>query len=104
MHSAAAFIIALPKKKATVSFTIERVRLDSSVGKESACNVGVLGSIPGLGRPPGEGNSYPLQYSWACLVTQLVKNPPAMWVTWVQSLGWEDSLEKGTATHSSILA
>ena len=38
------------------------------------------------------------------LVAQLVKNPPAMWETWVQSLGWEDPLEKGTATHSSILA
>ena len=44
------------------------------------------------------------QYSWASLVAQLVKNPPAMWETWVQSLGWEDPLEKGKATHSSILA
>ena len=41
---------------------------------------------------------------WASLVAQLVKNPPAMRETWVQSLGWEDPLEKGTATHSSILA
>ena len=49
-------------------------------------------------------NRYPLQYSWASLVAQLVKNPPAMWETWVQSLGWEDPLEKGKATHSSILA
>ena len=46
----------------------------------------------------------PLQYSWASLVVQLVKNPPAMWETWVQSLGWEDPLDKGKATHSSILA
>ena len=46
---------------------------------------------------------YPLQYSWASLVAQLVKNPPAIWETWVQSLGWEDPLKKGTATHSSIL-
>ena len=46
----------------------------------------------------------PLQYSWASLVAQLVKNPPAMWETWVRSLGWEDPLEKGKATHSSILA
>ena len=38
----------------------------------------------------------------ASLVVQLVKNPPAMWETWVQSLGWEDPLEKGKATHSSI--
>ena len=45
-----------------------------------------------------------LQYSWAYLVAQLVKNPPAMWETWVQSLGWEDPLENRTATHSSILA
>ena len=47
---------------------------------------------------------YPLQYSWAPLVAQLVKNPPAMWETWVRSLRWEDPLEKGKATHSSILA
>ena len=46
----------------------------------------------------------PLQYSWASLVAQLVKNPPAMRETWVRSLGWEDPLEKGKATHSSILA
>ena len=68
---------------------------DSSVGKESPCNSGNPGSI-GLG--------YPLEYSWASLVAQLVKNPPAMWETWVRSLGWEDPLEKGKATHSSILA
>ena len=47
---------------------------------------------------------YTLQYSWASLVAQLVKNPPAMQETWVWSLGWEDPLEKGKATHSSILA
>ena len=52
----------------------------------------------------GEGTGYPLQYSWASLVAQLVKNPPAMRETWVRSLGWEDPLEKGKATHSSILA
>ena len=74
------------------------------IGKESACNAGDLGSIPGLGRSPGEGIGYLLQYSWAALVAQLVKNLPAMWETWVQSLGWEDPLEKGMATHSSILA
>ena len=76
---------------------------DSSVGKESACNAGDLGSIPGSGRSTGEGTGYPLQYSWASLVAQLVKNPPAMWKTWVQSLDWEDALEKGKATHSIIL-
>ena len=75
-----------------------------SDGKESTCNVGDLGSIPGLAKSAGEGIGYPLQYYWASTVAQLVKNPPAMWETWVQSLGWEDPLEKGTATHSSILA
>ena len=75
-----------------------------SVGKESTCNAGDLGLIHGLGRSPGEGNGYPLQYSWLSLVAQLVKNLPAMKETWVQSLGWEDHLEKGKAAHSSILA
>ena len=64
---------------------------DSSVGEESACNARDLGSIPGSGRSAGEGTGYPFQYSWASLVAQLVKNPPAVWETWVQSLGWEDS-------------
>ena len=77
---------------------------DSSVGKESACNAGDPSLIPGLGRFAGEGKVYPLQYSWASLVAQLVKNPPTMRETWVQSLGWEDPMEKGKATHSSILA
>ena len=61
-------------------------------------------SIPGLGRSTGEGIGYSLQYSWASLVAQLVKNPPAAQETWVRSLGWEDPLKKGKATHSSILA
>ena len=60
--------------------------------------------MPGSGRSPGEGIGYPLQFSWASLVAQLVKNPPAMCETWVQSLGWEDPLEKGKATHSRILS
>ena len=77
---------------------------DSSVGKESACNAGDSSLIPGSGRSAGEGIGYPLQYSWASLVAQLVKNPPAMQETWVWSLGWEDALEKGKTTHSSILA
>ena len=76
----------------------------NSVGKESACNAGDPGSIPGLERSAGEGIGYPLQYSWASLVAQLVKNLPAMQETWVQPLGWEDPLEKGKATHSSVLA
>ena len=75
---------------------------DGSVGKESACKAGDPSSIPGSGRSAGEGIGYPLYYSWASLVVQMVKNLPRE--TWVQSLGWEDPLEKGRATHSSILA
>ena len=60
--------------------------------------------IPGSERSAGKGIGYPLQYSWASLVAQMVKNPPTMQETWVRSLGWEDLLEKGKATHSSILA
>ena len=75
-----------------------------SVGKESACSVGDPGSTPGSGRSTGEGIGYQLQYSWASLVAQLVKNPPTMQETWVRSLGCEDPLEKGKANHSSILA
>ena len=76
---------------------------DSSVGKESSCNAGDPGSIPGSGRSTGEGIGYPLQYSWASLVAQFMKNPPTMRENWVRSLGWEDPLEKGEATHSTIL-
>ena len=72
-----------------------------SVGKESTCDAGDPSSIPESGRSTGEGIGYPLQYSWASLVDQLVKNHLQ---SWVQSLGWEDPLEKGNATHSSILA
>ena len=75
---------------------------DSSAGKESTCNAGDPGL--GVGKIPWEGIGYPLQYSWASLVAPMVKNPPAMWETWVQFLGWEDALEEGMATHSSILA
>jgi len=60
--------------------------------------------IPGSGRSPGERIGCPLQYSWASLVPQLVKNLPAMQETWVGSLGWEDPREKGKATHSAILS
>ena len=77
---------------------------DSSVCKEFACNAGDPGSILELRRSPGAGIGYPFQYSWAFLVAQLVKNPPAMQETWVQSLREEDTLEDRTATHSSILA
>ena len=83
-----------------------------SDGKESAWNAGDLGSIPGLGRFPGEGKGYPLQYSClensmdrgASLTAQLVKNLPGMQETWVRFLGWEYPLEKEMATHSSTLA
>ena len=68
---------------------------DNSVGKDSACNAGDLGSIPESGRSAGEGIGYPLQCSWACLVAQLVKNLPVVRETWVRSLGCEDPLEKG---------
>ena len=60
--------------------------------------------IPGSGRSPGEGIGYPFQYSWASLVAQIIKNLPAVQETWVQSLGWEDPLEEGMATHPSVLA
>ena len=68
------------------------------------CNAGDPGLIPGSGRSPRDGIGYPLQYSRASLVAQLVKNLPAKQEAWVRSLGWEDLLEKGKATHSSILA
>ena len=73
----------------------------SSAGKQSACSSGL---IPGSGNSPREETGYPLQYSWASMVAQLVKNWPAMWETWIQSLGWKDLPKKGMATHSSILA
>ena len=72
-----------------------------SAGKESACNAGDPGSIPGSGRSPGEGIDYPLQYSWASLVAQMVKNPRE---TWVRSQSSEHPPEEGMATHSSIHA
>ena len=71
---------------------------------ESACNAGDPSSIPESGSCPGEGIGSPLQYSWASLVAQMVKNQPAMLEIWVQSLGWEDLLEEGMATYSNILA
>ena len=76
----------------------------SSVGKESTCSAGDLSSISGLGRSPGEGIGYPLQYSWASLVAQLVKNLLAKQETQVRPLVQEDPLEKEMETHSSILA
>ena len=76
----------------------------SSVGKESACSAGDASLIPRSGISTGKGLGYPLKYSWASLVAQLVENPTAMQETWVWSLGWEELLDKGTATSTSILA
>ena len=66
----------------------------SSAVKESICNA-EPGSVPESGRSAGDGIDYPLEYSWTSLVAQLVKNSPAVWETWILSLGWEDPLEKG---------
>ena len=74
-----------------------------SAGKEPACNSEDPSPIPGSGRSAGEGTGYPLQSSWASLVAQLAKNPPALWETW-ESLGWEDTLEKGMAAGRDMLA
>ena len=76
----------------------------SSTGKESTCNAEDPSSVSGSGRSPGEGIGYPLKFWGASLVAHKVKNPPALWETWVQSLGWKDPMEKGTATHSTVLA
>ena len=76
----------------------------NSADKESTCNVGDSGLIPGLGRSPGEGIGYTLQYFWTLLVAQMVKNPLAMRETWAWSVGWEDPLEESMAAHFSILA
>ena len=75
----------------------------SSAGKKILLQ-GDPGSIPGSGIYPREGICYPFQYFWASLVSQMVKNLPAMWETSVQSLRWEDPPEKGMVTHSSIRA
>ena len=77
---------------------------DSSADKKSTCNAGHSSWLPGSGRSTAERISCPLQYSWASLMVQLVKNLPAKWEIWILSLGWEYPLEKGKATHSSILA
>ena len=72
-------------------------------GKESACNAGNSSLIPRSGQFTGEGIGYPLQYCWASLVAQLVKNSDCNAGVLVRSLGWEYPLEKGKATHSTIL-
>ena len=88
----------LVKKKKKTNIHLDMVTKEargfpeSSVGQESVCSAGDPGSTPGSRRSTGEGIGYPLQYSWASLVAQLLKNLPTMRETWVQSLGWEDPL------------
>ena len=77
---------------------------DGSAGKELTCKAEDPNSIPGLGRSTGEGIGYPLQHTQASLVAQTVKNLPAVKDTWIQSLDWDDPLEKEMAIHSIILA
>ena len=90
----------LERKKKNNNYNTTTGFHGSSAGKESTCNAGDPGSIPGSGRSSGEGIGYPLQYFGASkMVTQLVKNPPAMQETQVRFLGQEDALEKGQATH-----
>ena len=76
---------------------------DSSVGNESACNARDPGLIPGLGRSARERVGYPLQYSWAFLVAQLVKNLPAMQENWVQSLGSVPGLSRSPGEGKGYL-
>ena len=75
----------------------------SSAGKESACNAGNPHSIPGLGRSPREEIGYPLQYSWASLMAQMVENLPAMRETWVLSLGSIPGLGRSPGGHGNPL-
>ena len=88
----------------TEQLTLNLERLDVTDGKESAGNAGDLVSITGSVISTGEGIGYSFQYSWASLVAQMEKNLPVMREMWVRSLGWQDSLEEGMATYSSILA
>ena len=93
-----ALILNFPTLMTTLGFP------GSSAGKEPASNAGDSSSIPRSGRSPGEEIGYLFQDSWASLVAQTVKNSPAMWETWVWSLGWEDPLEESMVTFSGILA
>ena len=85
-------------------YSTSQAALLAQLVKKSTCNAGDPGSICVLERCPGEGIGYMLQYSWVSLVTQTVKNLPAMQEPCIRSLGWADPLEEGIATHSSILA
>ena len=78
--------------------------LGSSAGKQPAYNAGDPGLISGSGRSHGKRIGNPLQYSWASLMAQTIKKLPAIWETWVWTLDWEDPLEEGMATYSSVLA
>ena len=93
----------VPVLKSTTKYVFFQGFPSSSAGKESTCNAGDPSLIPGPGSP-GERIGYPPQCSWASMVAQSVKNPPAMWETWVGSMDWEESPVEGMAIHSSILA
>ena len=86
-----------------ITENLNRFMSISSAGEESACNAGDPGLIPGSGSFPGEGIGYPFQCSWDSLMTQMVKNLLAMPETLARSLGWEDPLKEGMATHCNIL-
>ena len=96
--------MSVPVSKCPLYVTPVLLGFPGGSGSKSACNAGELGLISGLGGSPGEGIGYLLQYSWASMMPQLVKNLPAMWEIWVRSLGWGDLLEKEMATHPSVLA
>ena len=104
MATLTGYEVVLPMVLICISIKLNIGLPGNSDGKESACDAGGPDLIPGLGRSAGEGIGYPLRYFQASLVAQLVKNPPAVWKTWVQPLGWEDPLEKRKATYSNILA
>ena len=88
--------------KISAVITNTKIAVYSSVGIESTCNAGGPSLISESGRSAGEGIGYPLQYSWASLVAQLLKNPPAMQETWIQFPGWEDPLKKGKTQRSDF--
>ena len=95
-------IMDVPQK--TTSRTTVRGSPDGSAGKKICLQCRTPRFNSWVGKIPREGIGYPLQYSWAFLVVQMLKTLPAIRETWVQSLSWEGSLEEGMATHSSILA
>ena len=85
-------IYSFPSQNLSNSRNNDRGFPCGSAGKESTCSAGDPCSVPGSGRSVGEGIGYPLQYSWASVVAQLVTNPSAMWETWVRSLAWKERL------------